>query len=56
MTQPRERVADGREHARGAVAVLNVGGVDLSGEQQTGRVGEDMTLAALDLLTRVKAP
>lgn len=48
-------MADGREHARGAVAVLNVGGVDPCCKQ-TARVGEDMTLAALDLLARVKAP
>lgn len=49
-------MADGREHARVTVAVLNVGGVDPCCKQQTARVGEDMTLAALDLLTRVKAP
>ena len=40
----------------GAVAILDVGGVDLSGNQQTAGVGEDVTFAALDLLARVKAP
>ena len=56
VTQPREGVADGREHRGSVVAILDVGGVDLSGNQQAAGVGEDVTFAALDLLARVKAP
>ena len=56
VTQPGEGVADGREHRGGAVAILDVGGVDLSGNQQACGVGEDVAFAALDLLARVKAP
>jgi hypothetical protein len=43
------------QHQRGAVAVLNVGGVDGDAQQQTERVDKDMPLAARDLLARVIA-
>jgi len=39
MTQPREGVANGREHGGSAVAVLDVDGVDLSGNRQVAAVG-----------------
>lgn len=38
-----------------AIAVLDAGGMDVALEQQTNRVGEDVALAAFDLLARITA-
>jgi choline dehydrogenase len=43
-------------HIRRAVTVLDIGGVNDRSDQQALRVGDDMTLPALDLLAGVKAP
>jgi len=43
------------EHRLAAVAILNAGRVDPDGEEPTVGVGQDMALAALDLLARVVA-
>ncbi len=43
------------EHQSGAVAVLDIGGVDDDVQQEAERVDEDVPLAALDLLARVIA-
>ena len=43
------------EHARRAVAILDVGGVDDDVQQQAKRVDEDVTLASRRLLARVVA-
>ena len=56
MAQPGEAMADGSEEVGRAVAVLDVGGMNPRPDQKTAGVGEDMTLAALHLLGRVKAP
>lgn len=56
MAQPREAPDDFRPTQRRAVTVLNVGGVDHGVDQIAFGVGEDMALAALDLLARVIAP
>ncbi len=50
VAQPREGVTDRSEHRRGAVAVQNVRAMDQGRDQQTAGVGEDMALAARDLL------
>jgi hypothetical protein len=43
------------EHRLAAVAILDAGGMDLDGEEPTVGVGQDMALAAFDLLARVIA-
>lgn len=53
MAQPRETVADRREHVGGAVAILNVGGMDDRANQESFCVGENMAFAPLDLFARV---
>ena len=44
------------QHALGPVAILNVGAVDMDGEQPTLGVGQDVALAAPYLLARIVAP
>ncbi len=41
------------ENKRGAVAILNVGGVNGGAQQQAKRVYENVALLALDLLARI---
>lgn len=53
MAQPREALANPFEHVDGAIPVLNIGSVHEDGDQKAGSVGQDMTLAAFDLLARV---
>ncbi len=45
----------GLEDALGAVAVLDIGGVDLNGEQASVGVGQNVAFASFDLLARVVA-
>ena len=49
-------MADAGEDIRRAVTVLDIGSVNDRSDQQALRVGDDMTLPALDLLAGVKAP
>jgi len=49
----RKTGAGAFQHALGAVAILNVCGVDLNREQAAVGVGQDVTLAPMDLLARV---
>ena len=64
MTQPWEAVSDAGENIHSTVAVpetssgqaLDIGGVDDGADQKTLRVGDDMTLPALDLFTRIIPP
>jgi hypothetical protein len=44
------------QHALGPVAILDVGAVDMDGEQPTIGVGQDVALAAPYLLARIVAP
>src|SRR3546814_3059960 len=53
MAQPWKAVDDFTQDQRRAVAVLNVGGMDHRMYQIALGVGEDVALAALDLLARV---
>src|SRR3546814_3594140 len=55
MAQPCKAVDDFTQDQRRAVAVLNVGGMDHRMYQIALGVGEDVALAALDLLARVIA-
>jgi hypothetical protein len=43
------------EHRLAAIAILDTGGMDLDGEEPAIGVGQDMALAAFDLLARVVA-
>ena len=56
MAQPWIERADRSEHARGAIAILNVGLMHDQPDQIALRVGDDVALAALDLLSCVIAP
>ena len=55
MAQPWEAVADAGKHIEGAIAVLDVGGMDHGTDQKSLRIGDDMALAALGLLDRIIA-
>ena len=55
MPQPRIERADRCENARRAVAILNVGFMHDEADEVALRVGDDMPLAALDLLAGVEA-
>ncbi len=55
MAQPGKAVADGLQQLGRAVAVLDIGAMDDQCDQKAQGVGDDMALAALDLLAGVKA-
>jgi hypothetical protein len=55
MTQPRIERADRSEHARRAIAVLNIGFMHNEADEVSLRVGDDVTLAAFDFLAGVEA-
>ena len=44
-----------RQQVQGAIAVLNIGGMNDNVQQETQRVDQDVPLATLDLLARVVA-
>lgn len=48
-----EQAANLPQHKLGAVAVLDVGGVDNDSQNQTKHIDDDVPLSALDFLTRV---
>jgi len=51
----RDKPADGSQDRHGAIAILDAGDMDKQSDQVTGRVGNDVPLAALDLLASIKA-
>ena len=55
MPKPGEAPDDLAQHQRCSVSVLDVGGVDHGVDQIARGVGEDVALAAPDLLARVIA-
>lgn len=55
MPQPRPALENGFEDGRRAVAILNIGAVNRETDHQSERVDDDMTLASLNLLSRVIA-
>jgi hypothetical protein len=56
MGKPREAPPDPADKQGEAVAVLDVGGMDHERERQAKRVGQQMALAAVDLLGRIEPP
>jgi hypothetical protein len=48
VAQPRKEVVNGRDDERSTIAVLHVGAMHLGADQQTRRVGDEVTLAAFD--------
>lgn len=55
MLDEGEPGAGALQHALGAVAILDIGGVDLDREQAAIGVGQDVALAPVDLLSGVIA-
>lgn len=55
VPQPRPAFENGLEGSRCAVPVLDVGGVDDEADDQADGVDNDVTLAPVDLLSRVEA-
>lgn len=55
MAQPGIQRADRLDDANGAVAVLDIGRVNIDANQMTKRVGDDVALAPLDLLAGIKS-
>ena len=55
MAQPGKQVVDGADDQPGPVTILDVGGVNRDTDQQAGGVGDDVALAAFDLLGRIVA-
>lgn len=55
MLDEGEGAAGAAQDALCAVAVLDIGGVDLDGEEPPVGVGQDVPLAPVDLLARIEA-
>jgi hypothetical protein len=48
VAQPGEEIVNGFDNERGAIAVLNIGGVNLGADEEANRIGDDMALASFD--------
>jgi hypothetical protein len=55
MAQPRTGVADGFQHDRRPIAVLNVSLMDDQPEHHPNRIRDNVALATLDLFARCPA-
>ena len=55
MAQPREKVTDRGQQRGRAAAILDVGGMHRRRDERAAGVGDDVGLAAIDLLARVIA-
>jgi hypothetical protein len=53
MAPPRKQVVDGLDDNPGAIAILDVLGMDRDTYQQAGRVGHNMALATFDFFGRI---
>src|SRR5713101_4946129 len=53
MAQPGKQLVDGLDDKLGPIAILDIGGVHLGPDQQTGSIGHNVTLTAFDLLGRI---
>jgi len=53
VPQPGLERASARQNADGAVAILDIGGVNLHADQMAFGVGDDVALAPLDLLAGI---
>ena len=56
VAQPRKQLMDGLDDKRGPIPILDVGGVHLGTDQQTGSIGHNVTLTTFDLLGRIVTP
>jgi hypothetical protein len=50
MAQPRKELVDGLDDKPGTIAILDIGGVHIGPDQQTGSISHNVTLSAFDLL------
>src|SRR5204862_7962333 len=50
MAQPRKQLMDSLDDKPGTIPMLDIGGVELGGDQQNGSDGHNVTFTALDLL------
>ena len=55
LDEGKEAARASIEDKRGAVAILDIGGVDDDIQQEAERIDENMPLSARDLLARIKA-
>jgi hypothetical protein len=55
MAKPRKQLIDRFDDQAGAIAILDIGGVDFGTDQQTAGIGDNMALASLDPLGRIVA-
>jgi hypothetical protein len=55
VAQPRIKPADRNQHSDGTISILSAGDMHDQSDEVTGRVGDDVPLAALDLFAGVKA-
>src|SRR5207237_7308285 len=53
MAQPGKQIMDRRNDKPGTIAILDIGGVHLGSDQQTGSIGHNVALTAFDLLGRI---
>src|ERR1700724_2725 len=51
VAQPGEEIVNGFDDERGAIAVLNIGGVNLGADEEANRIGVDMSLASFAFST-----
>ena len=55
MSQPRKAAAQLLQQWNGAIAVLNIGWMDINGEQKTIGIGHDMPLSPVNAFAGVVA-
>src|SRR5438552_18433743 len=53
MAQPGKQIMDRRNDKPGTIAILDIGGVHLGSDQQTGSIGHKVALTAFDPLGRI---
>ena len=53
MAQPWKQLVNGLDDEAGTIAILDIGRVHLSTDQQTASIGHNVTLATFDLLGRI---
>src|SRR5487761_1834087 len=47
--------ADGLDHPHGAIAILDIGGMNIEPDKVAKRIGDDVTLATVDLLAGIES-
>src|SRR5204863_10110102 len=53
MAQPGKQIMDRRNDQPGTIAILDISGVHLGSDQQTGSIGHNVALTPFDLLGRI---